>query len=61
MTTPNIATMEGPNGLVPQVEPMFDWIRLAQRVPVRIRLTNLPDDLPLIFGTTASVAIDWNG
>ena len=55
---PNIATIDGPSGVVPQVQPMFDWIRLAQRVPVRVRLTSVPDDVRLVAGTTASVAID---
>jgi len=43
---------------VPQVQPAFDWIRLAQRVPVRVRLTKVPDGVRLVAGTTASVAID---
>ena len=55
---PNIATIDGPNGIVPQVQPSFDWIRLAQRVPVHIKLTSLPEDVRLVAGTTASVAID---
>ncbi|MHC4991380.1 MAG: HlyD family efflux transporter periplasmic adaptor subunit [Planctomycetota bacterium] len=54
---PGIATTEGSNGLVPQVEPSFDWIRLAQRVPVRIRIVEVPEGVQLISGTTASVAI----
>jgi len=47
----------GQPGKVPQVEPTFDWIRLAQRVPVRIRLVKVPKELKLIAGLTASVAI----
>jgi len=54
---PDIATTEGTSGLVPQVEPSFDWIRLAQRVPVRIRLGEIPDGVQLVSGTTASVVI----
>ena len=50
--------MEGVSGLVPQIEPTFDWIRLAQRVPVRIRFKQVPDDIHLVAGTTASVAIE---
>ena len=45
-------------GLVPQVKPSFDWIRLAQRVPVRVKLTKVPDGVPLIAGTTVSVSIE---
>jgi multidrug resistance efflux pump len=42
---------------VPQIEPTFDWIRLPQRVPVRIRLEDVPEDIQLVSGMTASVAI----
>ncbi|MCP3905305.1 MAG: HlyD family secretion protein [Planctomycetes bacterium] len=54
---PDIATTTGTSGLVPQVQPSFDWIRLAQRVPVRIRIDSVPDGVQLISGTTASVVI----
>jgi multidrug resistance efflux pump len=54
---PDIADTEGTSYLVPQVEPTFDWVRLPQRVPVRIRLEEVPEDIQLISGMTASVAI----
>lgn len=54
---PGIADTEGASYLVPQVEPTFDWVRLPQRVPVRIRLEDVPEGIQLISGTTASVAI----
>jgi multidrug resistance efflux pump len=54
---PNLANTEGPENLVPTIEPTFEWIRLAQRVPVRIRLKEIPDDLHLVSGTTASISI----
>jgi multidrug resistance efflux pump len=54
---PNLAQTDGPNYLVPQIQPTFDWIRLAQRVPVRIRLTEIPEDIHLVSGTTASVSV----
>jgi len=54
---PDIADTEGVSYLVPQVEPTFDWIRLPQRVPVRIRLEDVPKDIQLVSGMTASVAI----
>ncbi len=54
---PNIADTEGVSYLVPQVEPTFDWIRLPQRVPVRIHLEDVPEDIQLVSGMTASVAI----
>jgi multidrug efflux system membrane fusion protein len=54
---PNIAPTEGQAGEVPQIQPTFDWIRLPQRVPVRIRLTEVPEGVQLISGATASVAV----
>ena len=43
--------------LLPTINPSFDWIRLAQRIPVRIRLTHIPEEVDLRAGTTASVFI----
>jgi multidrug resistance efflux pump len=55
---PDIADTEGASYLVPQIEPTFDWVRLPQRVPVRIYLQELPEGIQLISGMTASVAIE---
>jgi multidrug resistance efflux pump len=43
--------------LLPNVNPTFSWVRLAQRVPVRIALDQTPKDLRLIAGRTATVAV----
>jgi multidrug resistance efflux pump len=43
--------------LLPAINPSFDWIRLAQRIPVRIRLTEIPEEVELRVGTTASVFV----
>lgn len=43
--------------LLPQVKPTFDWIRLAQRFPVRVKLDSIPSDMELRVGLTASVQI----
>ena len=43
--------------LLPNVTPAFDWVRLAQRVPVRISLDAVPDGMALIAGRTATVSI----
>ncbi len=43
--------------LLPTINPSFDWIRLAQRIPVRIRLTHIPEGVDLRVGTTASVFV----
>jgi multidrug resistance efflux pump len=40
-----------------QVNPTFTWVRLAQRIPVRIHIDQLPRDLQLIAGRTATVVI----
>lgn len=45
-------------GVLAQVEPMFEWIRLAQRIPVRIRLDAPPEGIVLRAGLTASVAVN---
>ncbi|MEZ9198749.1 HlyD family secretion protein [Shewanella sp. 10N.286.54.B9] len=45
------------NSLLPNVNPSFQWIRLAQRIPVKIRLSALPPKLQLRVGMTASVKI----
>jgi RND family efflux transporter MFP subunit len=43
--------------LLPKISATFDWIRLAQRVPVRVHLVDPPKDIPLRVGTTASVMV----
>ncbi len=43
--------------LLPNVNPTFSWVRLAQRVPVRILLDHVPADVRLIAGRTATVTI----
>jgi multidrug resistance efflux pump len=40
------------------VNPIFTFVRLAQRVPVRIRLDGVPDGVRLVAGMTATVQID---
>ena len=54
-----IAQDDGSTGfdLLPTISPTFEWIRLAQRVPVRIHLTKVPEDVKLRVGTTASVLV----
>jgi len=45
------------SNLLPSVKPVFQWIRLAQRIPVRIKLDTLPKGIELRFGLTASVMV----
>jgi len=43
--------------LLPYVGATFEWIRLAQRVPVRIEIDKLPEGVDLVVGTTGSVLV----
>lgn len=43
--------------LLPNVNPAFSWVRLAQRIPVRIALDEVPADFRMIAGRTATVAV----
>ncbi len=43
--------------LLADVNPTFNWVRLAQRVPVRIHIDHKPDNLELVAGTTCTVVI----
>lgn len=45
------------HNLLPAVAPTYQWVRLAQRIPVRIRLDQVPPDTRLIIGRTASVTV----
>lgn len=45
------------SNLLANVTPTFSWVRLAQRVPVRIALDVIPDDATLVAGRTATVEI----
>jgi len=42
---------------LPNVDPVYTWVRLAQRVPVRIAIDNVPPGVPLVSGLTATVTI----
>lgn len=42
---------------LPDINPTFNWVRLAQRIPVRISIDHPSDDLLLIAGRTATVTI----
>ena len=45
------------NNLLPNVNPAFSWVRLAQRIPVRIAFDEVPEDFRMIAGRTATVSI----
>ncbi|MFM0135352.1 efflux RND transporter periplasmic adaptor subunit [Caballeronia grimmiae] len=43
--------------LLPNVNPAFSWVRLAQRIPVRVTLDEIPADFRMIAGRTATVSV----
>jgi multidrug resistance efflux pump len=43
--------------LLANVNPTFTWVRLAQRIPVRIRLTDVPADVLISAGMTCTVVL----
>jgi multidrug resistance efflux pump len=43
--------------MLPNVNPTFNWVRLAQRIPVRIALDPLPASVRLVAGQTATVKV----
>lgn len=50
-------SIESGNSLVANIKPNIPWVRLAQRVPVRIEFDALPADTTLVSGTTCTVSI----
>ena len=43
--------------LIADVNPTFNWVRLAQRVPVRIHIDEVPQGYLLAAGTTCTVVV----
>ncbi len=54
-----ITDRDNPTGreLLSDVNPVFNWVRLAQRVPVRVRIERIPDDIPIAAGMTCTVVV----
>jgi multidrug resistance efflux pump len=44
--------------LLANINPTFNWVRLAQRVPVRVKPDSVPDGMELVIGRTATVTIE---
>src|SRR3546814_11784200 len=44
--------------LLANVNPTFSWVRLAQRVPVRIAIDKVPTGIDLIAGRTVTVTVE---
>jgi multidrug resistance efflux pump len=54
----NVANAQPNDQGLATVNPIFTWVRLAQRVPVRIKLNHVPDGVRLVAGMTATVQVD---
>jgi multidrug resistance efflux pump len=54
----NVANAQPNNQGVATVNPIFTWVRLAQRIPVRIHIDEVPPSVVLAAGMTATVQID---
>ncbi|HEX7873818.1 MAG TPA: efflux RND transporter periplasmic adaptor subunit [Sphingobium sp.] len=54
----NDSSRSDSGNLLPTVEPTFSWVRLAQRIPVRVRLSHVPASMRLIAGRTATVTVE---
>jgi multidrug resistance efflux pump len=52
---------QGSADLLANVNPTFSWVRLAQRVPVRIAVDHVPDGVRLVTGRTATVVVLEHG
>ena len=54
----NVANAQPDQQGLAAVNPIFTWVRLAQRIPVRIHIDHVPEGVVLAAGMTASVQID---
>ncbi len=54
-----ITDRDDPNGpeLLANVTPTFEWVRLAQRIPVRIHIDEVPGDPRISSGMTCTVVV----
>src|SRR5246500_4072058 len=53
----NVANAQPDQTGLASVNPIFTWVRLAQRVPVRIHIDQVPDGVRLVQGMTATVEV----
>jgi multidrug resistance efflux pump len=54
----NVSNAQPNNQGVATVSPIFAWVRLAQRIPVRVRIDEVPSWVVLAAGMTATVEND---
>ena len=54
----NVSNAQADQQGLATVNPIFTWVRLAQRVPVRIRIDEVPEGVRLVAGLTATVQVE---
>jgi multidrug resistance efflux pump len=54
----NVANAQPNHQGIATTNPIFTWVRLAQRVPVRIHIDRVPAGVRLVAGNTATVQVD---
>src|ERR1700728_3816809 len=54
----NVANAQPNQQGLAAVNPIFTWVRLAQRIPVHVKIDQVPDGVQLVAGMTATVQID---
>jgi RND family efflux transporter MFP subunit len=54
----NVANAQPNTQGLATVNPIFTWVRLAQRIPVRVHIDEVPEGMVLAAGMTATVQID---
>jgi multidrug resistance efflux pump len=54
----NVSNAQSDQQGLATVNPIFTWVRLAQRVPVHIGIDRVPDGVRLVAGMTATVQVD---
>ena len=47
--------------MLANVVPTFEWVRLAQRIPVRIHIDQVPDNVIVSSGMTCTVVVNTSG
>jgi multidrug resistance efflux pump len=54
-----ITDRDNPSGpeLLANVNPTFEWVRLAQRIPARIHIDSIPDGVQISSGMTCTVVV----
>ena len=54
-----ITDRDDPSGseLLANATPTFEWVRLAQRIPVRVQIDNVPEGTLVSSGMTATVVV----